>query len=128
MSEEFHLREIGAHVEATEAQKIAARAEEVAANANVEDARTSRVNPWLMLGSVIVAFVAAIPSACSANFAYRLRDITRCCARTRKDVENVLGYIPLRVDDGDTGSPLQSLAQPQRHAGRATGEPSEGKA
>jgi len=77
-SEAFHLRPIGAHVEATEEQKIAVIAEEVAANANVEGARTSRVNAWLMLGSVVVAVVAAIAAVRSTHFAYRLGDITRC--------------------------------------------------
>ncbi len=88
------------------------------------------LNAWLMLGSVIVAFVAAIPSVCSVHFAYRLHFATSHVvdARTRKSVENVLGEIAMRVDDGDSGSPFQSLAQPQRHAGWATGEPSEGKA
>lgn len=67
---EFNLRQMRAQIEATEAQKAAAKAEEIAANATVEGAKIARVNALLMFFSVIVALVAALASAFSAYFAY----------------------------------------------------------
>jgi hypothetical protein len=67
---EFNIRQIRALLEATEAQKAAAKAEELAANASVESAAATKRNANYMLASVLVAGVSAIASAFSAYFVY----------------------------------------------------------
>jgi hypothetical protein len=67
---QFALRQIKAQLEATEAQKAAAKAEEIAAMASVEGTRVARRNANYLLASVFVAAISAIASAVSAYYAY----------------------------------------------------------
>jgi hypothetical protein len=64
------LRVLRSQIEATEAQKAAAEAEQRAASANVEGTRVARRNANYVLASVIVAALSAIASAVSAYYAY----------------------------------------------------------
>jgi hypothetical protein len=67
---EFDLRQIRAQIEATDAQKAAAKAEQIAANASIEGIKVAKRNAKYILASVVVAAISAIASAVSAYFAY----------------------------------------------------------
>jgi hypothetical protein len=67
---ELDLRQIKALLEATEAQKSAAKAEERAADASIASALAARRNANYMLVSVGVATISAIASAVSAYYGY----------------------------------------------------------
>jgi hypothetical protein len=67
---ELEVRQIKALLEATEAQKSAAMAEERAADAGVASAQAARRNANYMLVSVGVATISAIASAVSAYYGY----------------------------------------------------------
>jgi hypothetical protein len=67
---ELDTRQIKAILDATEAQKAAANAEQRAADASVVSARATKRNANYMLASVVVAAISAIASAFSAYYAY----------------------------------------------------------
>jgi len=65
---EMDIRQIKALLEATEAQKAAAIAEQRAADASVIGAKAAQRNANYMLASVIIAAISAIAAAVSAYF------------------------------------------------------------
>lgn len=67
---EMDIRQIRALLEATEAQKAAAKTEERAADASTISAQAAQRNANYMLASVIIAMISAIASAASAVFGY----------------------------------------------------------
>jgi hypothetical protein len=67
---EMSFRQMKSQLEATEAQTLAAKAEQMAAEATIEVAKMAHVNAWMSLVLVLVAGASAIASAVSAYYAY----------------------------------------------------------
>jgi phage shock protein A len=67
---ELSFRQLKSQIEATDAQKQAAKAEQMAAEATIEVAKMAHLNAWMTLGMMLVAATSAVASAVSAYYAY----------------------------------------------------------